>query len=78
MGSPLEVSVWGGFRFRRASVGVWTTMLVMGTLYFFLMMIGVFLVRVPADGWKPAGWVPAENNGNKTNTNNHSKCLIRP
>ena len=59
IGSPLAVSLLGRFG-SEASVGVWETMLVMGTLYFFLMMIGVFLVRVPADGWKPAGWVPAE------------------
>lgn len=70
IGSPLAVSLLGRFG-SEASVGVWETMLVMGTLYFFLMMIGVFLVRVPADGWKPAGWVPAENNGNKMITNNH-------
>ena len=30
----------------------------MGTLYFLFMMFGVFTIRVPRDGWKPAGWVP--------------------
>lgn len=70
IGSPLAVSLLSRFA-TEASVGVWETMLVMGTLYFFLMMIGVFLVRVPAEGWKPAGWVPSEHNGNKMITNNH-------
>jgi MFS family permease len=30
----------------------------MGVLYFVFMMFGVFTVRVPQEGWKPAGWVP--------------------
>ena len=30
----------------------------MGALYFVFMMFGVFTVRVPAEGWKPAGYVP--------------------
>jgi MFS family permease len=34
----------------------WVTM---GILYFIFMMFGVFTVRVPADGWKPAGWTPS-------------------
>jgi MFS family permease len=33
----------------------------MGILYFAFMMFGVFTVRVPADGWKPAGWTPPAN-----------------
>ena len=33
----------------------------MGLIYFAFMMFGVFMVRVPAPGWKPAGWVqPAQ------------------
>jgi MFS family permease len=35
------------------------TMLTMGVLYFIFMMFGVFTIRVPPDGWKPAGWVPS-------------------
>ena len=31
----------------------------MGVIYFMFMMIGVFSVRVPAEGWKPAGWTAA-------------------
>ena len=40
------------------SVGVVETMLTMGVIYFLFMMFGVFAVRVPAPGWKPAGYVP--------------------
>src|SRR5260370_11205318 len=35
------------------------TMITMGILYFIFMMFGVFTIRVPQDGWKPAGWVPS-------------------
>ena len=34
------------------------TFVTMGVIYFMFMMIGVVTVRVPADGWKPANWVP--------------------
>ncbi len=30
----------------------------MGVIYFMFMMIGVYSARVPAEGWKPAGWTP--------------------
>jgi MFS family permease len=32
----------------------------LGIGYFLIMMFGVFLVRVPPDDWRPAGWDPAE------------------
>jgi MFS family permease len=34
------------------------TWVTMGILYFIFMMFGVFTVRVPREGWKPAGWTP--------------------
>jgi MFS family permease len=33
--------------------------LTLGLLYLVFMMFGAFLVRVPADGWKPAGFDPS-------------------
>ena len=39
------------------SVGVWQTFVTMGIIYFVLMMFGVFTVRVPAEDWKPEGYV---------------------
>ena len=41
------------------SLGVVETMITMGIVYFLFMMFGVFTVRVPAPGWKPAGFVPS-------------------
>jgi MFS family permease len=32
--------------------------LTLGAIYFVAMMLGAFTVRVPAEGWRPAGWSP--------------------
>jgi MFS family permease len=55
--SPL--SVWLIARFSTPShVGVAETFIVLGIVYFIFMMVGAAIVRVPAPGWKPAGWTP--------------------
>jgi len=38
-----------------------TTFLVHGLAYAVFMAVGVLLVRVPAEGWTPKGWTPAQN-----------------
>jgi len=38
-----------------------TTFLVHGIVYAVFMMLGVLLVRVPRDGWRPDGWTPADS-----------------
>jgi MFS family permease len=56
--SPL--SVWLMARFSTPShVGVAETFIALGVIYFAFMMVGAWIVRVPAPGWKPAGWVAA-------------------
>jgi MFS family permease len=55
--APLSVALMAHFK-TATSQGVVETMLVMGTIYFIYMMIGAFTVRIPAPGWKPAGWTP--------------------
>jgi MFS family permease len=35
------------------------TFITMGVLYFIFMMFGVFTIRVPQEGWKPANWTPS-------------------
>jgi len=42
------------------SVGVAQTFLVLGIGYFIVMMIAAFSYRIPAEGWKPEGWVEPE------------------
>ncbi len=34
--------------------------LTLGLVYLVFMMFGAFIVRVPADGWKPEGWDPSQ------------------
>jgi MFS family permease len=41
------------------SSGIAETFLVMGLAYAVFMSLGVLLVRVPPDGWRPAGWQPS-------------------
>lgn len=55
--SPL--SVWLMNRFATASdAGVLWTFIALGLGYFVFMMVGAAIVRVPAPGWKPEGYVP--------------------
>ncbi|HZB93220.1 MAG TPA: OFA family MFS transporter [Stellaceae bacterium] len=54
--SPL--SVWFMNRFStQHHLGVAETFLVLGAVYFCFMMVGAAIVRLPAPGWKPAGYV---------------------
>src|ERR1700728_3327331 len=55
--SPL--SVWLMSLFSTAThVGVAETFIVLGVVYFIFMMVGAFIVRLPAPGWQPAGYAP--------------------
>jgi MFS family permease len=40
--------------------GIARTFLVMGLIYAVFMSVGWLLIRVPAEGWKPAGWEPSQ------------------
>src|SRR5258707_1356183 len=55
IGSPLAIKLMAYFR-NGQDVGVGKTFLVMGVLYFLLMMFGVFTIRVPQEDWKPLNW----------------------
>jgi MFS family permease len=55
--APLSVILMTHFK-TATSGGVLETFVTMGVIYFMFMMIGVYTVRVPAPGWKPAGWTP--------------------
>ena len=57
IGSPLATKLMAAFG-TDGSNGVQTTLLVMAALYFVFMLGGAFGYRVPATGWKPAGWTP--------------------
>jgi len=56
--SPLSVWLMGHFK-TDTDVGVTSTFVALGVIYFVFMLIGAIIVRVPAPGWRPAGYVPA-------------------
>ncbi|UNS95864.1 OFA family MFS transporter [Streptomyces tubbatahanensis] len=60
-GGALIASPWSSRMlesFGADSGGIATAFLVHGLAYAVFMALGVLLVRVPADGWRPAGWTP--------------------
>ncbi len=54
--APLSLLLMEHFK-TSTSNGVLETFVTMGVIYFMFMMIGVYSVRVPELGWKPAGWI---------------------
>ena len=42
------------------SVGVAETFFVLGAAYFIIMLAAAFSYRLPAAGWRPAGWTPPD------------------
>ncbi|MDB5041626.1 MAG: permease of the major facilitator superfamily [Candidatus Eremiobacteraeota bacterium] len=57
IGAPLAVLLMKYYS-TPTSTGVAPTMITMGLIYFVFMISGALMVRLPAPGWKPAGWVP--------------------
>jgi MFS family permease len=55
--SPLSVWLMGRFSTPQ-HIGVAETFVVLGVVYFVFMMVGAAIVRIPAPGWRPAGWSP--------------------
>jgi MFS family permease len=56
IGAPLSVFLMKRFA-DATGTGVSQTMIALGVLYFIWMFVGSMIVRVPAEGWKPAGYV---------------------
>jgi MFS family permease len=58
--SPLESKLLSTFadRPQDALVG---SFVVLGCVYFVMMLLGAMAVRVPPEGWRPAGWTPREH-----------------
>ena len=54
--SPLSVFLMRTFS-TPTHLGVAETFIVLGIIYFCFMMVGAVIVRVPAPGWAPAGYV---------------------
>ena len=56
IGAPLAVALMKHYS-SPTSNGVAPTMMTMAAIYFVFMLVGAFIVRLPAVGWKPAGYV---------------------
>jgi len=69
IGSPLGTKLMAFYKTssHQPIAAAWVTM---GILYFLFMMYGVFTIRVPQQGWKPAGWVPKVNHSALISTHN--------
>jgi MFS family permease len=77
IGSPLAAMLMKNFA-TATDVGVMQTFLVMAAIYFVFMLGGAFGYRVPASGWKPAGWsapVAASSNAMITRGHVHVKKI---
>ncbi|MGZ5199946.1 MAG: OFA family MFS transporter [Telluria sp.] len=71
VGAPLADKLMKHFA-TPTSVGVWETFLALAAIYFVFMMAGALGYRVPAAGWKPAGWTPpVAKSDNKMITSRH-------
>ncbi|WP_438943120.1 OFA family MFS transporter [Nonomuraea aridisoli] len=65
-GGALIASPWSAqmlSSFGTTTGGIATAFVVHGVVYAIFMSLGVFLIRVPKDGWRPAGWTPPETAG---------------
>jgi MFS family permease len=71
IGSPLAANLMTHFK-SSAPQGVAPTFIVMGIIYLLFMQWGVWTIRVPADDWKPAGYVPNEEHSALITTGNVS------
>jgi MFS family permease len=58
--APLSVALMDHYK-TASSSGVLETFVTMGVLYFIFMMIGALVVKVPAEGWSPKGWVASQH-----------------
>ncbi len=76
IGAPL--SVWLMRHFATASGnGVAATFVALGVIYAAFMLIGAAIVRVPAVGWQPAGFVPVRTNRLVTTETVHVDQVLR-
>jgi MFS family permease len=64
--SPLSVKLMNLFS-NASSIGVGDTFLAMGLIYFLVMMIGVWIVRIPPEGWMQRETVIADSKTDSVN-----------
>jgi MFS family permease len=69
IGSPLATDLITLYR-AHGYPAIPATLATMGAVYFLFMLFGVFLIRVPAAGWAPAGWTPKAQTSTLISTHN--------
>ncbi len=69
IGSPLGTQLMAFYR-GRGEPSIPATFVTMGVLYFLFMLFGVFMIRVPREGWKPEGWSGTKKNNALITTHN--------
>jgi MFS family permease len=70
IGSPLATKLMAHFS-SPTGPGVWQTFIVLAAIYAIFMTCGSIGYRIPAAGWKPAGWNPPEKNKNSMIASRH-------
>ncbi len=68
IGSPLAQTLMDYFK-TDADTGATRALVAMAVIYACFMLSGAALIRVPAEGWKPAGWVPRGTPGSLISVN---------
>jgi MFS family permease len=77
IGSNLSLNLMDYFK-SATSTGVGRSFIALGIIYFCYMMFGSFIVRVPPENWKPAGYEPpTSSHGLITNENVTVDCAWR-
>ena len=61
VGNMIVPGAQGVYVVGTGNVGVAATFVILGLLYFVVMLAAAFSYRLPAAGWKPAGWVPPDD-----------------
>jgi len=62
----------GVYLVNSGATGVAETFFVVGVIYLLVMLLAAFSYRLPAPGWKPAGWVePTDSERHRLITGNH-------
>lgn len=75
--SPLSTSLLGRYAVNPAN-GLVQTFLTLAVLYAVVMSLGAWVVRVPAAGWAPSGFVPAtQSQGMRTSENVTAASAIK-
>lgn len=70
IGSPLATLLMSKFA-TPGDPGVWQTFVTLAAIYAVFMFAGSFGYRVPATGWKPAGWEPPPPSAKAMIAQNH-------